>query len=221
MKKAALFDMDGTLVDNTPAHLRAFSVFCDRYGIRDWAEKLKGVYGMGNEDIMRRILPEEVIRAKGIDALADEKEAIYRDLYAPEIRPIEGLRALLDRLRARGIRCAVGSSGCMANVEFVLRHCGIDDCFDARISGDRVSRCKPDPEIYLRAAEALGVAPSECVVFEDALAGIESARRAGAGRIVALATTLPRETLRTEGHPDRIIGTYTDITDDDLTQILS
>ena len=109
----------------------------------------------------------------------------------------------------------------MANVEFVLRHCGIDDCFDARISGDRVSRCKPDPEIYLRAAEALGVAPSECVVFEDALAGIESARRAGAGRIVALATTLPRETLRTEGCPDRIIDTYAEITDEELTQILS
>ena len=221
MKKAALFDMDGTLVDNTPAHLRAFSVFCDRYGIRDWAEKLKGVYGMGNEDIMRRILPEEVIRAKGIDALADEKEAIYRDLYAPEIRPSEGPRGRLRRLRARGIRGAVGSAGCRANVEFVLRHCGIDDCFDARISGDRVSHCKPDPEIYLRAAEALGATPSECVVFEDALAGIESARRAGAGCIVALATTLPRETLLDEGRPDRIIGTYADITDGDLTQILS
>ena len=109
----------------------------------------------------------------------------------------------------------------MANVEFVLQHCGIDDCFDARISGDRVSRCKPDPEIYLRAAGALEVAPADCVVFEDALAGIESARRAGAGRIVALATTLPRETLLDEGHPNRIIRTYAEITDEDLTQIFS
>lgn len=219
MKKAALFDMDGTLVDNTPAHIRAFSVFCDRYGIRDWAEKLKGVYGMGNEDIMRRILPEEVIRAKGIDALADEKEAIYRELYAPEIHSIEGLRTLLDRLRARGIRCAVGSSGCKANVEFVLQHCGIADCFDACISGDMVSRCKPDPEIYLRAAGALGCVPAECVVFEDALAGIESARRAGAGCIVALATTLSRETLLEAGTADRIIDTYADIAEKDLDQI--
>lgn len=221
MKKAAIFDMDGTLVANSPVHIRAFEIFCARYGVTDWREKLANGFGMGNDDIMRLVMPEEVMREKGLAALADEKEAIYRELYAPEIHPIEGLRALLDRLRARGIRCAVGSSGCMANVEFVLRHCGIDDCFDARISGDRVSRCKPDPEIYLRAAEALGVAPSECVVFEDALAGIESARRAGAGRIVALATTLPRETLRTEGHPDRIIDTYAEITDEELTQILS
>ena len=87
--------MDGTLVDNTPAHIRAFSIFCDRYGVTDWAEKLSGVYGMGNDDIMGRILPEEVIREKGLAALAAEKEAIYREIYAPEIRPVEGLRELL------------------------------------------------------------------------------------------------------------------------------
>ena len=62
--------MDGPLVDNTPAHIRAFSIFCDRYGVTDWAEKLSGVYGMGNDDIMGRILPEEVIREKGLAALA-------------------------------------------------------------------------------------------------------------------------------------------------------
>ena len=146
--------MDGTLVDNTPAHIRAFSIFCDRYGVTDWAEKLSGVYGMGNDDIMGRILPEEVIREKGLAALAAEKEAIYREIYAPEIRPVEGLRELLGRLRTAGVRCAVGSSGCRANVDFVLERCGIGDFFDARISGDTVTRCKPDPEIYLRAAAA-------------------------------------------------------------------
>lgn len=216
MKKAALFDMDGTLVDNTPAHLRAFSVFCDRYGIRDWAEKLKGVYGMGNEDIMRRILPEEVIRAKGIDALADEKEAIYREIYAPEIQPTPGLVETLGQLRAAGIRCAVGSSGCRANVDFVLEKCRIGEFFDARISGDRVTRCKPDPEIYLTAAAALGMSPADCVVFEDAKAGIESARRAGAGRVVALATTLPREVLERETDADVIGATFADLPGLDL-----
>ena len=194
MKKAALFDMDGTLVDNTPAHIRAFSIFCDRYGVTDWAEKLSGVYGMGNDDIMGRILPEEVIREKGLAALAAEKEAIYREIYAPEIRPVEGLRELLGRLRTAGVRCAVGSSGCRANVDFVLERCGIGDFFDARISGDTVTRCKPDPEIYLKAAEALRLRPEECVVFEDARAGIEAGDRAGM-KVVALATTLSREEL--------------------------
>ena len=196
--------MDGTLVDNTPAHIRAFSIFCDRYGVTDWAEKLSGVYGMGNDDIMGRILPEEVIREKGLAALAAEKEAIYREIYAPEIRPVEGLRELLGRLRTAGVRCAVGSSG------------GIGDFFDARISGDTVTRCKPDPEIYLRAAAALGADPADCVVFEDALAGIESARRAGAGRIVALATTLTREQLLAEGGADAVVGSFAEVTDADL-----
>lgn len=98
----------------------------------------------------------------------------------------------------------------------MLERCGIAGFFDARISGDAVTRCKPDPEIYLKAAEALDVTPGECIVFEDAKAGIEAARRAGAGRIVALATTLPRETLLAEADADRIVDDFTQVTDADL-----
>ena len=210
MKKALLFDMDGTLVDNTEAHMRAFGIFCGRYGVEGWRERLKQGIGMGNDDIMRLVMPEEVIRKRGFAALADEKEAIYREIYAPEIRPVEGLRELLERLRAAGVRCAVGSSGCKANVDFVLDGCGIREYFDARISGDMVTRCKPDPEIYLKAAAALGCEPAECVVVEDAKAGIESARRAGAGRVVALTTTLPREELERETSADMIVDTFAD-----------
>ena len=213
MKKAALFDMDGTLVDNTSAHIRAFEIFCARYGVRDWQQRLSQAYGMGNDDIMRLIMPREVIQAKGIAALSEEKEAIYREIYAPEIRPVEGLVGLLERLHKAGVRCTVGSSGCRANVDFVLEKCGIGQWFEARISGDRVSRCKPDPEIYLTAAAALGVEPTDCVVFEDAKAGIEAARRAGAGRIVALATTLPREVLEQQTPADPVIDTFADLTD--------
>lgn len=112
--------MDGTLVDNTPVHIRAFEIFCERYGIRDWKEKLGQAYGMGNDDIMKLIMPAEVIREKGLAALAEEKESIYREIYAPEIVPMPGLTDLLQRLRDAGIRCAVGSSGYKPNVDFVL-----------------------------------------------------------------------------------------------------
>ena len=186
--------MDGTLVDNTPVHIRAFEIFCERYGIRDWKEKLGQAYGMGNDDIMKLIMPAEVIREKGLAALAEEKESIYREIYAPEIVPMPGLTDLLQRLRDAGIRCAVGSSGCRANVDFVLEKCDIESFFDAKINGDMVTRCKPDPEIYLKAAEALRLRPEECVVFEDARAGIEAGDRAGM-KVVALATTLSREEL--------------------------
>lgn len=211
MKKAALFDMDGTLVDNTLAHMRAFEIFCARYGVTGWKEKLSQAFGMGNDDIMRLIMPAELIRERGQASLAEEKEAIYREIYAPEIRPVKGLVPLLESLRAAGVRCAVGSSGCRANVDFVLEKCRIGEFFDARISGDRVTRCKPDPEIYLTAAAALGMAPADCVVFEDAKAGIESARRAGVGRVVALATTLPREVLERETDADVIGETFADL----------
>lgn len=211
MKKAALFDMDGTLVDNTLAHMRAFEIFCARYGVTGWKEKLSQAFGMGNDDIMRLIMPAELIRERSLASLAEEKEAIYREIYAPEIRPVKGLVPLLESLRAAGVRCAVGSSGCRANVDFVLEKCRIGEFFDVRISGDRVTRCKPDPEIYLTAAAALGVAPADCVVFEDAKAGIESARRAGVGRVVALATTLPREVLERETDADVIGTTFADL----------
>lgn len=209
--RGALFDMDGTLVDNSPVHVRAFEIFCARYGVTDWRGKLNGAFGMGSDDIMRMLLPEEVIRTRGLKALCDEKEAIYREIYAPEIRPVAGLRELLERLREAGIRCAVGSSGCRENVEFVLDRCGIAAFFVARISGDMAARCKPDPEIYLKAAAALGLAPEECIVFEDAHAGIEAARRAGAGRIAAVATTLTPEELRTKTAADLIFDDFTEI----------
>ena len=209
MIRGVLFDMDGVLVNNTQAHVKAFEIFCERYGVEDWQHKLQTAFGMGNDDIMRLILPEEIIREKGMKALGEEKEAIYREVYAPEIRPVRGLVELLEELRRRGIRCAVGSSGCRENVDFVLSNCGITDYFSCIVSGDRVTRCKPDPEIYLLAAEGLHLPSAECLVFEDARVGIT----AGAGRIVALATTLPRHTLATQTEADVVIDDFASITD--------
>ena len=80
MKKALLFDMDGTLVDNTAAHIRAFEIFCGRYGVEGWKERPKQGIGMGNDDIIRLVMPEEGIRGRGVAALAGEEEAIYRGI---------------------------------------------------------------------------------------------------------------------------------------------
>ena len=209
--RAALFDMDGTLVDNTHIHVRAFEIFCDRYQAIDWQEQLNQAFGMGSDDIMRMLLPEEVIRERGLKALGDEKEAIYREIYAPEIHPITGLRELLTLLRKGGIRCAVGSSGCKENVDFVLNKYKIEKFFEVRISGDMVTRCKPEPEIYITAANALGVNIKDCVIFEDARAGFEAARRAGAGLVVGLTTTLKKEIILAEKLADLVIDDFSQI----------
>ena len=210
--RAALFDMDGTLVDNSDVHVRAFEIFCNRYGVRDWQERLSNAFGRGSDDIMRMLLPEEIIQEKGLQALGDEKEAIYREIYAPTIEPVAGLHSLLELLKGAGIRCAVGSSGCKQNVNFVLDKCQIGEYFEARISGDMVSRCKPEPEIYLTAAKALGVKIEECIIFEDARAGFAAARRAGAGLVVGIATTLTKETIEAENLADLAVEDFTRIT---------
>lgn len=209
MLKGLLFDMDGVLVDNLDVHKRAFRLFFSRYGVDKSIEELSRMFGKGNDDIMRELMPADVVERVGLRELGYEKEAIYREIYAPTIAPTRGLTEFLSESRRRGLKCAVGSSGCMANVDFVLDGCGIRDSFEAVVAGDRVSRCKPDPEIYLTAAAALGLAPVECIVFEDAEAGIEAGKRAGM-KVVALSTTFPADFLR---------DTAADLIVDDFTQV--
>lgn len=209
MLKAILFDMDGVLVNNLEVHREAFAEFFRRYGVERSFDELSRVFGKGNDDIMGELMPSDVVERVGIRELGYEKEAIYRELYAPTITPQEGLLDLLAECEAEGVRCAVGSSGYRANVDFVLDKCHIERYFEAAVAGDEVTRCKPDPEIYLTAAAKLGVAAEECVVFEDAEAGIESAKRAGM-RVVALATTFSRDFLA-QTDADLIINDFRDI----------
>lgn len=190
--------MDGVLVDNIPVHLEAFDEFCRRYGVNDYREKILATSGMGNDDIMRLILPPQIIERVGLDALAAEKEALYREIYTDRIRPVEGLPQFLESLAAAGIRCAVGSSGCRENIDFVLSRCGIGRYFSSITGGDMVSHCKPDPEIYLTAAAALGLRADECVVIEDALVGIAAAHNA-AMKVIGITTTLSAERLSAAG----------------------
>lgn len=218
MLKGVLFDMDGVLVNNLEVHREAFAEFFRRYGVERTFDELNRVFGKGNDDIMGELMPREVVERVGIRELGYEKEAIYREIYAPRITPQPGLKAFLAACEEHGLRCAVGSSGYMANVDFVLDRCDIRRYFEATVAGDQVTRCKPDPEIYLTAAAKLGLEPCECIVFEDAEAGIEAAQRAGI-KVVALATTFSREFL--EGtHPDMIIDDFRDVTIADIRALV-
>ncbi len=210
--------MDGVLVDNLNAHLEAFSQFCQKYNVENWQERIANLFGMGNDDIMRHLLPEELIATRGLKALGDEKEQMYRDIYISTIESVKGLPTLLKALNDAGIKCAVGSSGCAANVAFVLEQCGIEEYFAARVSGDMVTRCKPDPEIYLTAARSIGVAPEQCLVFEDSKAGITAGLSAGM-KVVALATTLSREELSRDTQALRIIDDFSQISVADISRL--
>lgn len=210
--------MDGVLVNNLEVHRAAFAEFFRRYGVERSFEELSRVFGKGNDDIMGELMPRDVVERVGIRELGHEKEAIYREIYAPTITPQPGLLTFLDECEAEGLKCAVGSSGYRANVDFVLDKCNIERYFDYAVAGDEVTRCKPDPEIYLTAAAKLGLRADECVVFEDAEAGIEAAKRAGM-RVVALATTFNRDFLETTD-ADYIIDDFRGITVDKLREIV-
>ena len=210
MRRGVIFDMDGVLVDNRDMHIEAFVILCKKYGVDLSKEKLFSVFGMGNEEILPIVLPKELIEKRGIHPLAEEKEAIYREIFERTIAPTPGLVPFLHALRAEGFRTAVGSSGMAANVRFVLEKCGIADCFDAIVNGDMVTHCKPDPEIFLTASRLMDVPPAECVVIEDSFAGIEAARRAGMA-VIAMATTFPKERLSATDN-DMIVPDFTPLT---------
>lgn len=209
MLKGLLFDMDGVLVNNLDIHRQAFAEFFRRYGVERSFDDLSRVFGKGNDDIMGELMPKDVVERVGIRELGYQKEAIYREIYAPIITPQPGLKEFLADAERNGLKSAVGSSGYRVNVDFVLERCDIARHFSAIVAGDEVTRCKPDPEIYLTAASKLGLRPEECVVFEDAEAGIESAKRAGV-KVVALATTFSREFLE-KSDADYIIDDFRDI----------
>ena len=211
MIKGAIFDMDGVLVNNMKVHFLAFAEMGARYNLQaEPGQDFSHLNGRGNEDIIRALFPAWLVEQKGVEGLATEKEAVYREIYAPTIKPTPGLVEFLQRLRAEGVACAVGSSGPRENVEFVLERCGIEEFFSVRISGDMVTRCKPDPEIFLTAAARLGLAPEECVVFEDAVAGVAAARAAGM-KVVAIASTHTAEELAAKTSPDLIVNDFTEL----------
>ncbi len=214
MKKAVIFDMDGVLVDNSSIHFEAFVIFCKRYGMTMTTDALKPYFGMGNDEIIpglfgRAIEPEE------LDRLASEKEAIYREIFAERIKPMTGLIDMLEALKSKGVKIAVGSSGNKENVDFVISKCGIASYFDAIANGDMISNAKPDPEVFLLAAKLLDVAPEDCVVFEDSFAGIAAARSANMN-VVALTTTYTREEHKDY---DSIIDDFTQITADQVLNL--
>ena len=210
MVKGVIFDMDGVLVNNRDAHIEAFVILCRRYGVNMDREQMMPVFGRGNNEILPAVMPREIIDRVGMANLDIEKEEIYRQIYAESIEPVAGLDGFLHELKSAGCRIAVGSSGPKLNVDFVLEKCGFTELFDVAVNGDMVTRLKPDPDIFLTCALMLGVAPADCVVFEDTFTGLEAARRAGM-KVVAVATTFTAERLRAAGN-DFVINDFTEIT---------
>lgn len=195
--RAAVFDMDGTLVDNMKFHARAWVELMRRLGVEVAPERFELEWaGKKNAEIFPLLLGPRP--AAEIEALSDEKEVRYRDLYRPHLRPLPGLVALLDRLAASGAALAVASAAPPLNRDFVLDGLGLRPRFRAVIGAEHAARGKPHPDIFLAAARALEVDPARCVAFEDAVNGVRAARAAGM-QVAALLTTAAPADLREAG----------------------
>lgn len=185
---AALFDMDGVIVHTNPYHKEAFKIFLDKHDISISDQELKDhVYGRTNAEIFPYIFKDKYTPAKG-EEWANEKEAIFRDLYKKEVKPVSGLLDFLKELKRKRIKAAVGTSAPVENLNFIMESLDLRHYFDAFLHSAHVSKGKPDPEIYLKAAEQLNVDPECCVVFEDSVAGVKAGLNAGM-KVVGVSTT--------------------------------
>lgn len=179
--KACLFDLDGVLVDTAIYHFQAWKNLGKNFDYElseEQNEELKGVSRVASLD---RILTWAKKEASQVEKTAwlIEKNENYLDLISnmnpDEILP--GVVAFLQAIKDQGYLIALGSAS--KNAEIILEKTGLITWFDAIIDGNHVQKSKPDPEVFLKGAEALGVSPEDCIVFEDASAGIEAAKRAG------------------------------------------
>jgi beta-phosphoglucomutase len=184
---AFIFDMDGVIVDSNPAHRESWEAFNRRYGIETTEEMHQRMYGKRNDDIIRDFFGAH-LSAKEIAARGAAKEALYREMIADRIEGmlVPGLRDFLEQ--QRGVPMALASNAEPANIDFLLDRAGLRDYFLVVVDGHQVVNPKPDPEIYLKAADLLGVSPANCIVFEDSYSGVAAAKGAGM-RIVGVRTT--------------------------------
>lgn len=198
MIKGLIFDMDGTLIQNMPYHMKAFDVQAERHGYKLTQPVSNRFYGRHNDEIFLNVVEPWVVEKYGLQFLSEEKEAIYRELYADNVRLTDGLEALIADAKANGVKCYIGSAGPRVNLELIWQGAELDDKIDGYICGDDVVNFKPHPEIFLKCCERMGLQPEECIVFEDALSGIKAGFAAGCN-VIALSTTAKPEDLAVEG----------------------
>ncbi len=204
---AVIFDLDGTMLDNNPFHLKAFKEYLRKINREVTDEEYNAkINGRTNRDVMEYIYNKKLSEEE-LQPLVEAKEGLYRQLYKNDIAPVKGLPQLLELLDNDHIPMGIATSGIQPNIDFMFENVPVKKYFRAVINSAHIKKGKPDPEIFLKTAEALGVAASECLAFEDSIVGITSAKAAGM-KVIAVATTHTREELKMA---DLIITDYMEL----------
>lgn len=207
---AVIFDLDGTLVDNMDFHVQAFSTFTERHGLPDLTAVMrKRIDGKRNRDIFP-ILFDDPLDPVTIQAHTMEKESLYRNLSEGNLEPLDGLVEFLQFLEKNHTPFGIATSAPDANVIHSLEGLGLTEEFAVIVRGDQVPRGKPHPDVFLETAKLLDIPPAECLVFEDAPAGIEAALAAGM-RCAAMTTSFDAETIMENVKPHYFLSSYIEV----------
>lgn len=216
---AVIWDVDGTLVDTAELHFAAWAKLAAEMGRPFNRADFAATFGRRNPEIIRFLFRQEFSDAE-VAQIGETKETYYRSAAEGGVQLLPGVRELLDGLHARGVRQAVGSSAPRGNLDLILKLTDSRRYFDAVVGMEDTTRGKPDPQVFLVAAEKLGVPPVRCVVLEDAVAGVEAAK---AGGMKCVAVTFvghhPAERL-VEAGADRVVRCFTEVTADDVVGLL-
>jgi beta-phosphoglucomutase family hydrolase len=217
---AVIFDMDGVLVDNKHIHRKAWVEFCRRHNHPIKEEDFDNIgFGKTNREYLSLFFNREVSENEA-NKLGEEKERIYRQLIEKEIEPVKGLIPLLRKIKNEyGFKTAVASSAPRTNIDFVLENLKITSYFDVLVDESMVHEGKPNPDIYVKAAQLLEVMPEKSLVFEDSLFGVEAALRAGM-IVVALTTSHNKKEL-SEFSVKKVIKDFTEIQLEEVRDLLS
>lgn len=217
---AAIFDMDGVLVDSNPFHLRKWVDFLNDHGIAFNREDLpKQIFGHRNDTAFRFFFGAKLTK-EDRHRLSEELEARFRKVFRPHAKPLPGLASLIAECHRAGLPMAVASSAMSKNVEFIVDALEFRPYFRYLVTGDEVTHPKPDPEIYLKAAGRLELDPARCVAFEDSFVGVESAKRAGM-KCVAIGSTFSIAELRAQTHADLTVASFEELNLGSLRQLFA
>lgn len=217
---AAIFDLDGTLVDSFEGYLLAYNRAFAAKGLKLMTpQDLGKYYGQVDTEIMRKYLKKQKIDTN-IEELAALKRKFYAETNGAYIKPLPGAVELINALHKRKILLAVASSSRRKTIDMALKKIGATDKISGIISGDDITHSKPDPEIFQKAAKLIGIAPKNCIVFEDSVHGIEAAKRAEM-KCAAVTTGTASKNELEKLHPDFIFDNLEQALPPELDKIIS
>ncbi len=192
--KAVIFDLDGTLLDNNSFHRKTWEAYLKKMGKLISEEEFNAhLNGRTNKDAVEYIYGRKMSEEESTKYTL-EKEELYREIYKPYIKPVSGLIDFLKILYQKNIPMAIATSGIQPNIDFMFENIPIKKYFNVVVNSSHITHGKPHPEIYLKVASLLNIPAKNCLVFEDAVVGINSAKAAGM-KVIAVATTQTKEEL--------------------------